>query len=165
MSPENRERTTATKGRFEPGRSGNPGGRSRLPAEFIDAVRATALDAVDTIVRLMTDEGVPANVRLRAAELLLERAYGRPPQVDELPDFPLDDTHRVYYIMSVDSREVIRKLVDDGWTLDRVKGDHHQYRHPSKPGAVTVPHPKRDISTNVLRSIFRQAGWDWSKRR
>jgi hypothetical protein len=29
----------------------------------------------------------------------------------------------------------------DGWTLERVKGSHHQFVHPTKPGAVTVVHP------------------------
>jgi predicted RNA binding protein YcfA (HicA-like mRNA interferase family) len=35
-------------------------------------------------------------------------------------------------------REVIRMLVDDGWYLARTKGSHRQYKHPTKPGAVTV---------------------------
>jgi predicted RNA binding protein YcfA (HicA-like mRNA interferase family) len=39
------------------------------------------------------------------------------------------------------SRDVIAALVADGWFLDRVKGSHHQFRHPTKPGIVTVPHP------------------------
>jgi predicted RNA binding protein YcfA (HicA-like mRNA interferase family) len=38
------------------------------------------------------------------------------------------------------SREVIRRLVDRGWVLDRVKGSHHHFIHPTKPGTVTVPH-------------------------
>ncbi|MGP9679119.1 type II toxin-antitoxin system HicA family toxin [Halomonas sp. AOP27-A1-41] len=31
----------------------------------------------------------------------------------------------------------------DGWELVRIKGSHHHFRHPTKPGTVTVPHPKR----------------------
>ncbi len=61
-----------------------------------------------------------------------------------------------YYGM--DSREVIRRLTADGWTLARTKGSHNQYRHPSKPGLVTVPHPKRDLPIGTLRSIGKQAG-------
>jgi predicted RNA binding protein YcfA (HicA-like mRNA interferase family) len=41
------------------------------------------------------------------------------------------------------SRKLIRLLVADGWWLDRVRGSHHQYRHSTKPGTVTVPHQKR----------------------
>jgi predicted RNA binding protein YcfA (HicA-like mRNA interferase family) len=59
----------------------------------------------------------------------------------------------------VNSREVIRRLVADGWVLARTKGSHHQYRHPTKPGLVTVPHPKRDLPNGTLRSIAKQAGW------
>jgi len=58
----------------------------------------------------------------------------------------------------MDSRAVIRALEADGWRLRRTKGSHHQYRHPTKPGLVTVPHPKRDIPAGTLRSIERQAG-------
>jgi predicted RNA binding protein YcfA (HicA-like mRNA interferase family) len=63
------------------------------------------------------------------------------------------------YNINMDSREVIRRLRDDGWQLARSKGSHHQYKHPTKPGLVTVPHPKRDLPTGTLRAIFKQAGW------
>jgi predicted RNA binding protein YcfA (HicA-like mRNA interferase family) len=61
----------------------------------------------------------------------------------------------------MNSREIIKRLQEDGWQLHHTKGDHHQYKHPSKPGKVTVPHPKKDIAIGTLRNIFRQAGWDW----
>jgi predicted RNA binding protein YcfA (HicA-like mRNA interferase family) len=57
------------------------------------------------------------------------------------------------------SREVIQLLERDGWQLVRTKGNHRQYKHPEKPGIVTVPHPKRDLPTGTLRSIFKHAGW------
>jgi predicted RNA binding protein YcfA (HicA-like mRNA interferase family) len=60
----------------------------------------------------------------------------------------------------MDSREIIRGLKADGWVLVRTKGSHHQFRHPSKPGLVTVPHPKRDLPTGTVRSILRQAGME-----
>jgi predicted RNA binding protein YcfA (HicA-like mRNA interferase family) len=56
------------------------------------------------------------------------------------------------------SREVIRALTDDGWILVRSKGSHHHFAHPIKPGVVTVPHPRTDITRRLLRSIERQAG-------
>ncbi len=46
----------------------------------------------------------------------------------------------------------------DGWSLDRVTGSHHHYKHPNKPGLVTVPHPNRTIPAGTARSVFRQAG-------
>ena len=58
----------------------------------------------------------------------------------------------------MDSRTIIRALIADGWELVASKGSHHQFKHPSRPGRVTVPHPKRDIPLGTLRSIEKQAG-------
>jgi predicted RNA binding protein YcfA (HicA-like mRNA interferase family) len=57
----------------------------------------------------------------------------------------------------VNSREVIRALENDGWYRVAQKGSHVQFKHPRKPGRVTVPHPERDIPRGTLRSIERQA--------
>ena len=35
---------------------------------------------------------------------------------------------------------------------------HHQFKHPTKPGKVTVPHPKKDLPLPMARSILKQAG-------
>lgn len=58
----------------------------------------------------------------------------------------------------MNSREVIALLKADGWLLARVKGSHHHFRHPTKPGTVTVPHPRKDLPAGTLASIARQAG-------
>ena len=57
----------------------------------------------------------------------------------------------------MESREVIRALKDDGWFLVRSKGSHQHFQHPTKTGTVTVPHPKKDLSLGVLKSIEKQA--------
>lgn len=59
---------------------------------------------------------------------------------------------------SYSSREVIQILKKDGWYLVAVIGDHHQFKHPTKKGRVTVPHPVKDLSIDVLKSIERQSG-------
>ena len=59
----------------------------------------------------------------------------------------------------MNSRELIKKLEADGWVLDRVKGSHHQFKHPTKTGLVTVKHPATDYPIGTLRSIEKQAGW------
>ncbi|MBN8460235.1 MAG: type II toxin-antitoxin system HicA family toxin [Verrucomicrobia bacterium] len=59
------------------------------------------------------------------------------------------------------SREIIDRLKAEGWILANVRGSHHQYKHPAGGGRVTVPHPKKDFPKGTLRSVFRQAGWDW----
>jgi predicted RNA binding protein YcfA (HicA-like mRNA interferase family) len=53
---------------------------------------------------------------------------------------------------------VIRQLEAAGWIRVRVKGDHHHFKHGRNPAIVTVPHPKRDLSLGVLKSIERIAG-------
>ena len=45
----------------------------------------------------------------------------------------------------MDSRAVIAKVEADGWFKVAQKGSHVQFKHKSKPGRVTVPHPKHDI--------------------
>jgi predicted RNA binding protein YcfA (HicA-like mRNA interferase family) len=59
---------------------------------------------------------------------------------------------------SYSSREVIKILEDDGWYWISTEGSHHQYKHPIKPGKVTVKNPQKDIPIRTLKSIERQSG-------
>lgn len=55
--------------------------------------------------------------------------------------------------------EIIKRITADGWMLARTKGDHRQYKHPSKAGLVTIAgHPSDDIDRGTLNSILKQAG-------
>lgn len=58
----------------------------------------------------------------------------------------------------MDSRAAIRLIREDGWYEVRVRGDHHQFRHPTKKGLVTIQHPKKDLRKDVVNSILTQAG-------
>lgn len=55
-------------------------------------------------------------------------------------------------------REIEKILLDDGWMLVDVRGSHHQYKHSTKPGKVTVPNHRGDIPQRVVNSILKQAG-------
>jgi predicted RNA binding protein YcfA (HicA-like mRNA interferase family) len=55
------------------------------------------------------------------------------------------------------SADLIKLLLEDGWLLRSVKGSHHVYTHPHKPGHVTVPHPRKDLGKGLVGSILRQA--------
>ena len=56
-------------------------------------------------------------------------------------------------------RDVVRLLEADGWYLVRTRGSHHQYRHPTKAGLVTVPvSGNDDLAPGTLNSILKQAG-------
>lgn len=61
----------------------------------------------------------------------------------------------------MDSRELIKRLKADGWQETHCVGSHHKFTHPLKKGAVTVIHPHKDYALGTLKSIFKQAGWDW----
>lgn len=56
------------------------------------------------------------------------------------------------------SRELIAMIEADGWVLVAVKGDHHQFKHPAKPGRVTIPHPRKDMPAGTANSVLKQAG-------
>jgi predicted RNA binding protein YcfA (HicA-like mRNA interferase family) len=58
----------------------------------------------------------------------------------------------------MDSRKIIKILEKDGWYRADQAGSHIQFRHPTKKGRVTLPHPKKDIPVGTLRSIERQSG-------
>ena len=67
----------------------------------------------------------------------------------------------VCIIHTMNSRDIIKRLKADGWKQVHTKGSHHQFKHPDRPGRVTVPHPKHDLPIGTLKNIYRQAGWDW----
>lgn len=56
------------------------------------------------------------------------------------------------------SGDLIKMLEEDGWFQARVVGSHHHFKHPKKPGLVTVPHPKKDLPIGTVNSIRKQAG-------
>lgn len=55
-------------------------------------------------------------------------------------------------------REIEKILLADGWYLKNTKGSHNQYKHPTKPGKVTIPKHTRDLDPRTLKSILEQAG-------
>ena len=57
------------------------------------------------------------------------------------------------------TREIIRIIEMDGWYFHSQKGSHAQYKHPAKPGRVTVPmHGSKELSKSDVHSILKQAG-------
>ena len=55
-------------------------------------------------------------------------------------------------------REVEKLITKDGWVLADISGSHYQYKHPVKPGRVTIPNHRGDIPMRVVHSILKQAG-------
>lgn len=61
-------------------------------------------------------------------------------------------------ITHMNSAALIKQLTAQGWVLVNTVGSHHQFKHPTKPGKVTVPHPKKDLPIGTVKSIKKQAG-------
>ena len=56
--------------------------------------------------------------------------------------------------------EMEKKIQNDGWYLVNIEGSHHQYKHPTKKGKVTIAfhtQPK-DLKSWEVKSILKQAG-------
>ncbi|HGL8993266.1 TPA: type II toxin-antitoxin system HicA family toxin [Neisseria gonorrhoeae] len=58
----------------------------------------------------------------------------------------------------MNSLDVIALLKQDGWYKVAQSGSRSQYKHPTKKGRVTVPHPKKDLPTGTVKNIYKQAG-------
>jgi predicted RNA binding protein YcfA (HicA-like mRNA interferase family) len=55
-------------------------------------------------------------------------------------------------------REILNLIESDGWFLDRPRGSHRQFKHPTKPGLVTVAgKPNDDLAPGTQNSILKQA--------
>ncbi|MFA5875846.1 MAG: type II toxin-antitoxin system HicA family toxin [Candidatus Margulisiibacteriota bacterium] len=55
-------------------------------------------------------------------------------------------------------RDVIKLVEGDGWYLVATRGSHRQYKHPIKPGRVTIAgHPGHDLAPGTLNSVLKQA--------
>ncbi len=55
-------------------------------------------------------------------------------------------------------REIEKIICADGWYFVRQVGSHRQYKHPTKPGKVTIPAHRGDLDKGTAKSILNQAG-------
>jgi len=56
-------------------------------------------------------------------------------------------------------KDCITMIEADGWYLVATRGSHRQYKHPSKPGRITIAgHPAEDLALGTLNSVLKQAG-------
>jgi predicted RNA binding protein YcfA (HicA-like mRNA interferase family) len=57
------------------------------------------------------------------------------------------------------TRDILRLIHDDGWYQVAQRGSHRQFKHPTKPGRVTIAgHPSEEMDEGTRKSIFKQAG-------
>jgi predicted RNA binding protein YcfA (HicA-like mRNA interferase family) len=72
--------------------------------------------------------------------------------------YGVDFLRAMVMITTMNSKQIIKQLEADGWTLRGVKGSHHIFTHPSKPGHISVPHPKQDLGVGLVHKLLKQAG-------
>lgn len=109
------------RGCFKPGQSGNPGGRPKLFGEVGELAREHGPTAIVTLAKIMADEENKPAERIRAAEVLLDRGFGRPMQTLEHADVtPLEqEPPNLIKVMSELRRSslgtgMLKILQDDG---------------------------------------------------
>jgi len=56
-------------------------------------------------------------------------------------------------------RDVIRLIEQDSWYHVKTRGSRRQYKHPLKPGRVTIARKmSHDLAPGTLNSVLKQAG-------
>ena len=60
--------------------------------------------------------------------------------------------------MLTNSREIVRRLEREGWTLVRITGSHHVFKNPISGETLVVPHPKKDLGKGL---VPRHSDYDW----
>ena len=56
------------------------------------------------------------------------------------------------------AKEAEKILLNDGWYFVKQVGSHRHYKHPTKPGKVTIPFHTGDLDIRTANSILKQAG-------
>ncbi|MGH8274463.1 MAG: type II toxin-antitoxin system HicA family toxin [Gammaproteobacteria bacterium] len=56
-------------------------------------------------------------------------------------------------------KELVKLIENDGWAQVRMKGSHRQFKHPAKPGTVTIAgKPSVDVPPGTANNVLKQAG-------
>jgi hypothetical protein len=95
--------------RFKRGQSGNPGGRKPIPEELKNRLRSLSEKAVDALEQALDSKD--DRVRIQAATVLLDRAYGKPPQQHEVNTESVDigQAHLAALVEAAKRRALMRE--------------------------------------------------------
>jgi predicted RNA binding protein YcfA (HicA-like mRNA interferase family) len=58
-----------------------------------------------------------------------------------------------------DTREVIRRLREEGWIERQGKGDHLNFRKEGSPRLITIDTGKKEIAKPIYGKVAKIAGW------
>jgi len=85
---------------FQPGQSGNPSGRPKIPEDVKQAFKEASMDACNTLISIANDKTAKDADRVRAAEAILDRAWGKPTQALDV------EAHNIPQIVFVGADDV-----------------------------------------------------------
>lgn len=61
---------------------------------------------------------------------------------------------------SRDTRKVMARLLRDGWTMRKGKGDHVNFFKKGNPNLITIDTGEKEVDKNIYRKIKEYAGWE-----
>jgi Family of unknown function (DUF5681) len=109
--PANRTQT----GRFAPGQSGNPSGRPKRDEDIAALARAHTADAIAALVSIAENPKANDSARISAANSLLDRGHGKPPQAVAVKTDSISDTFvRLWRYLTVGEMVAEAKVVTAG---------------------------------------------------
>jgi predicted RNA binding protein YcfA (HicA-like mRNA interferase family) len=56
------------------------------------------------------------------------------------------------------SKQVIKRVKENGFVLDHITGSHYIFYHPSSRKRAVVPYHTKDLPLGTLKTILREAG-------
>lgn len=91
-------------GRFLPGHKGTGGRKPLMPADFRTLAQQAAPDALERLIALIQSPATDAAQVVSACRLIIERAYGKPPQAVDLTSVTV----------SAETQAIIDRLLSEG---------------------------------------------------
>jgi len=117
--------------RFEPGKSGNPGGRPKQDVTVTELAKSHTEMAIRVLAEIAQDPKAAKNSRVKACELLLNRGHGTPRQSIELTGRQGDDLNLNVVLVSATAPALEEPEPEEKPSLDEVRAEHARRRKES----------------------------------
>ena len=148
---------------FEPGHSGNPGGRPKGLTQVRELARTHTEAAIAALAKIMQKEDAADQAVITAAVALLDRAWGRPTQPiagdDEMPSISIDRYENAFNLISAALDKISGRLASDA-SSDALKDRSGDRRFGAKPRKNFVD--DQAASPSSWKTLAWRFGWQRS---